>query len=83
MRTIISQLRAIREEISESRAYREENLLLRGRIGDLEDRIGRLETNGAVGIRRRARGYSPCIIEECSLPLGHMGNHRGSMVASQ
>ena len=83
MRTIINQLRAIRDEIAESRAYREENQQLQGHIGDLEERIARLEA-GREPVhtgKYRIAPYMKFEDERCSLPLGHLGNHKGSLQA--
>src|SRR4029077_8168929 len=78
MHTIISLLRGIREDLGETRALRDENRQMRAEIHDLWIALNGV---GASAPRKRA-DYNECMSAGCSLPDGHLGNHRGSIRAS-
>jgi hypothetical protein len=85
MRTIISLLRGIRDEMAEDRAYRAENSELRAQLADLQEQIDEyraIKPPLMIG-KYRTAPYMQCENEDCSLPLGHRGNHRGSLASQQ
>jgi uncharacterized membrane protein len=77
IRTIISLLREIRDELGARRQYEDEIRALHSRIGDLSDAVARSHS----GVGRESRRYTSCDVRGCSLPKGHLGNHRGSIRA--
>lgn len=88
MRTIIGLLRTIRDENAANRAILAENRSLREDIGDLQRELALLRglidgTSEHRRPRHRTASYVPCSNESCSLPVGHPGNHRGSVVSQQ
>lgn len=78
LRTIISLLRAIRDEqADESRVLRAE---LRNTQADIRDIWEYVATGGPTPPALATRPpYPRCGVEGCSLPDGHFGNHRGSV----
>lgn len=74
IRTIISLLRGIRDEIDESRALRQEVREMRKEMVGLTSAL--LSAN--IPLPERARGYEACPASGCALPSGHSDPHRPS-----
>lgn len=75
-RTIISLLRDIRDVLGEeSRASRTERQQMREEMAEMYRQIKSLSQNS--GSRVRAMPFEACDHARCSLPKGHLGNHRG------
>lgn len=76
-RTIISLLRAIRDEQAESRALQVELRETRQEVRDLWEQLSRSQVKTPSHFR--TNDYPSCDEDRCSLPEGHLGNHRGSL----
>lgn len=77
MRTIITLLRGIRDQMDETRSLREENRILRSEMADL----ARAVTMAGLPVPHKPREYPECEIPGCALPFGHNDPHRPSLHA--
>lgn len=79
IRTIISLLRGIRDEIAtENAELRREIRESRQETRDLWEQLARQGMTSRPKPSRKGFEFG-CEIESCSLPAGHAGNHRGSL----
>ena len=83
MRSIIGLLRTIRDENSLAKAFADENRDLRAQLQELREEVTLLRSAQVPhfkgGSRYAVYPYTKCPDERCSLPVGHLGNHRGSI----